>query len=59
MDPDYTDSIEALRREAAERQTLQYPEDYRDRTVPLVDELRADGWTQKAVRCYRPSYLMA
>jgi transposase-like protein len=49
MDADYTERIEALRLEAAERETLQYPADFRDQAVALVDELRADGWTQKAV----------
>ena len=49
MDASYTDRIEALRLEAAERDSLQYPMDFRRRAVVLVDELRANGWTQKAV----------
>ena len=49
MNADDTDRIEALRLEAAERETLQYPEDFRRRAVVLVEQLRADGWTQKAV----------
>ena len=41
--------IEELKRRAAERKTQRYPQSFRDDAADVVDELRAKGWTQKAV----------
>ena len=49
MTDTYEERIFELRIEAEERQTLRYPQAFRDKAVELVCELRAEGWTQASI----------
>lgn len=45
----YAEKFEELRRRADERESMRYPEQFRNDAVALVDQLRDEGWTQKAI----------
>ena len=41
--------IEELKQRAADRETMRYPQDFRDDAIEVVRQLREDGFTQKEV----------
>lgn len=45
----YDERIEDMKRRAEQRETMRYPEAFREDAVELVDDLRGEDWTQKRI----------